>query len=296
METLIKEKVQIKPGKLFIGGKWVDSVSGKIFATINPATAEVITQVYEASEKDVDLAVQSARKALEGPWKKMSASDRGKILWKIGDLILKYAEELAYLETLDSGKTIFESSKIDIPHTADVFHYYAGWADKIQGETIPVKGNFFNYTLREPVGVVGQIIPWNFPLSLASWKVAPALACGNTVILKPAEQTPLTALKLGEICQEAGVPDGVVNVLTGHGPTTGAALVKHPGVDKIAFTGSYITGQEIMRTASTTLKKVSLELGGKSPNIVFADSDIEPAIRGTLNGIFYNKGEVCSAG
>lgn len=296
METLTREKVQIKPGKLFIGGKWVDSVSGKTFATINPATGEPITQVYEASEMDVDLAVQAARKALEGPWKKLSASDRGKILWKIGDLILKYAEELSYLETLDSGKTIFESSKIDIPHTADVFHYYAGWADKIQGETIPVKGNFFNYTLREPVGVVGQIIPWNFPLSLASWKVAPALACGNTVILKPAEQTPLTALKLGEICQEAGVPDGVVNVLTGHGPTTGAALVKHPGVDKIAFTGSYITGQEIMRTASQTLKKVSLELGGKSPNIVLADSDIEPAIRGTLNGIFYNKGEVCSAG
>ncbi|EQB63226.1 MAG: Aldehyde Dehydrogenase [candidate division Zixibacteria bacterium RBG-1] len=297
METLTKEKIQIKPGKLFIGGKWVDSVSGKTFDTINPATGEPITQVYEASEKDVDLAVQAARKAFEeGPWKKMSASDRGKILWKIGDLILKYAAELSYLETLDSGKTIFESSKIDIPHTADVFHYYAGWADKIQGETIPVKGNFFNYTLREPVGVVGQIIPWNFPLSLASWKVAPALACGNTVILKPAEQTPLTALKLGEICQEAGVPDGVINIVTGHGPTTGAAIVKHPGVDKIAFTGSYLTGQEIMRTASNTLKKVSLELGGKSPNIVFADSDIDPAVRGTLNGIFYNKGEVCSAG
>ncbi len=296
METLTKEKVQIKPGKLFIGGKWVDSAGGKTFETINPATGESITQVYEASEKDVDLAVEAARKALEGPWKKFSAADRGKILWKIGDLILKYAEELSYLETLDSGKTIFESSKVDIPFTADVFYYYAGWADKIQGETIPVRGNFFNYTLREPVGVVGQIIPWNFPLNLASWKVAPALACGNTVILKPAEQTPLTALKLGEICQEAGLPDGVVNVLTGHGPTTGAALVKHPGVDKIAFTGSHLTGQEIMCTASHSLKKVSLELGGKSPNIVLADSDIEPAIRGALNGIFYNKGEVCSAG
>src|SRR3990172_5150499 len=259
METLIKEKVQIKPGKLFIGGKWVDSVSGKIFATINPATAEVITQVYEASEKDVDLAVQSARKALEGPWKKMSASDRGKILWKIGDLILKYAEELAYLETLDSGKTIFESSKIDIPHTADVFHYYAGWADKIQGETIPVKGNFFNYTLREPVGVVGQIIPWNFPLSLASWKVAPALACGNTVILKPAEQTPLTALEFADAAHTVGLPPGVLNVLPGFGPTAGRAMVEHPGIDKIAFTGSTEVGREIARRGAETLKRISLE-------------------------------------
>jgi len=285
------------PRKLFIGGQWRDSASGKTFDTINPATGEVLAQVAEADAEDIELAVQAARRAYEeGPWARMSASERGKLLWKIGELILQQADELAELETLDNGKPIFESRYVDIPAAAECFQYYAGWASKIHGETIPVRGNFLNYTLREPLGVVGGIIPWNFPLLMAAWKVAPALATGNTIILKPAEQTPLTALKLGEICQQADVPDGVVNIVPGFGPTAGAALVKHPGVDKIAFTGSTVVGQEIMRNAADTLKKVSLELGGKSPNIVFADADLESAAKGAINGIFYGKGEVCAAG
>jgi acyl-CoA reductase-like NAD-dependent aldehyde dehydrogenase len=289
--------LQIKPGKLFINGKWQDSVSGETFNTVNPATGEIITQVARGNKEDVDLAVKSARKSFEeGPWASMSVSDRGKILWKIGDLVDKYNAEISEVETLDNGKPIFESSKIDIPLVAEIFRYYAGWATKIHGETIPVKGNFFNYTLREPIGVVGAIVPWNFPLLLASWKIAPALACGNTVILKPAEITSLSALKFAEICQEAGLPDGVLNIITGPGSVVGNALVEHPGVDKIAFTGSTEVGKEIMRRCAGTLKKVSLELGGKSPNIVFADADIDSAIRGAFNGIFYGKGEVCAAG
>jgi aldehyde dehydrogenase (NAD+) len=289
--------IQVKPGRLFIGGKWVDSSSGKTFSTINPATGEVITQIAEGNERDVDAAVQAARKAFDsGPWAEMSASDRGRILWKIGDLIDKYNEELGTLETLDNGKPIFESRQVDMPMVAEVFRYYAGWATKVHGETVPVRGPFLHYTLREPLGVVAAIVPWNFPLLLASWKVAPALATGNTVVLKPASWTPLTALRFGEICQEAGLPDGVVNIITGPGGVVGSALVKHPGVDKITITGETKTGQEILRNSADTLKKVTLELGGKSPNIVLADADLEAAVRGATIGIFYGKGEVCAAG
>jgi aldehyde dehydrogenase (NAD+) len=294
---ITKEKLKIKPGKLFIDGKLVDSVSGKTFDTINPATEEVITCIAEGDSADIDLAVTAARKAFEdGPWRKIDARDRGRILLEIANLIEKNKEELALLETMDNGKPISETTNADLPLVIDCLLYYAGWADKIHGETIPVRGEFFNYTLREPIGVVGQIIPWNFPLLMAAWKIAPALACGNTVVLKPAEQTPLTALRLGEICQEAGLPDGVLNIVPGYGPTAGAALAEHMDVDKIAFTGEYTTGRIIMQAASKNLKRVSLELGGKSPNIVFADSDIDSAVVGAMTGIFFNQGEVCCAG
>ncbi|MBI3270142.1 MAG: aldehyde dehydrogenase family protein [Planctomycetes bacterium] len=287
----------VKPGKLLIGGRWQEAASGKTFETVNPATEEVIAQIAFGDERDADAAVAAARKAFEEkPWGTMAAADRGKIVWRIGELVLKYADELAYLETIDVGKPIAESRNIDIPMVAEVFQYYAGWATKIQGETIPVRGNFFNYTLREPLGVVAAITPWNFPLLLASWKIAPALAAGNAVILKPSRQTPLTALKLGELMQEAGLPDGAFNVLTGAGSGAGMALVRHPGVDKIAFTGETSTGQAIMREAAATVKKLSLELGGKSPNVVLADADLDAAARGAVAGIFYNKGEVCAAG
>jgi len=294
---LTATKAKISSGKLLINGQWVEG-SGKAFDTINPATGEVLTQVAEASEKDVDRAVAAARKAFEdtaGPWRKMSASERGKVLWRIGDLIEKNIDELAELETLDNGKPIFEARYVDMPMVADVFRYYAGWATKIHGETVNTFNNAFTYTLREPLGVVGAIVAWNFPLLLASWKLGPALACGNTVVLKPAEQTPLTALRFGELMLEAGLPAGVVNIVTG-GPETGAALVRHPGVDKVAFTGSTSVGKEIMRSSAETLKRVTLELGGKSPNIVFADSSMDTAVKGALNGIFYGKGEVCCAG
>ena len=294
---MTKKDVKIKPGKLFINGRWVDSVSGKAFDTLNPATEKVITSVAEGDSADIDLAVAAAREAFEnGPWKKTDARDRGRILLKIAGLIERNKDELALLDTLDNGKPINETTKADIPLVIDCFLYYAGWADKIHGETIPVRGDFFNYTLREPVGVVGQIIPWNFPLLMAAWKIAPALACGNTIVLKPAEQTPLSALRLGEICQEAGLPDGVLNIVTGYGPTAGAALAEHMDVDKIAFTGGSATGRIIMQAASKNLKRISLELGGKSPNIVFADSDIDSAVDGAMTGIFFNQGEVCCAG
>ena len=290
-------KAKISPGKLLVNGQWVEG-SGRSFDTVNPATGEVLTQVAEASESDVDQAVAAARKAFDdasGPWRKMSASERGKALWRIGDLVEKNIEELAELETLDNGKPIFESRYIDMPMVADVFRYYAGWATKIHGETVNTFNNAFTYTLREPVGVVGAIVAWNFPLLLASWKLGPALACGNTVVLKPAEQTPLSALRFGELALEAGLPAGVLNIVTG-GPHTGAALVRHPAVDKVAFTGSTAVGKEIMRSSADTLKRVTLELGGKSPNIVFADSPMDAAVKGAINGIFYGKGEVCCAG
>jgi aldehyde dehydrogenase (NAD+) len=294
---LTATKAKVLPGKLLIDGKWTDG-AGKPFETVNPATGEPLTQVAEATRQDVDLAVAAARKAFEdlnGPWRKMSASERGKVLWRIADLVEKNIDELAELETLDNGKPIFESRYVDMPMVADVFRYYAGWATKIHGETVNTFNNAFTYTLREPVGVVGAIVAWNFPLLLASWKLGPALACGNTVVLKPAEQTPLTALRFGELALEAGLPAGVLNIVTG-GPETGAALVQHPGVDKVAFTGSTSVGKEIMRNAAGSLKRVTLELGGKSPNIVFADSSIDSAVKGALNGIFYGKGEVCCAG
>lgn len=290
-------KIEPKPGRLFIDGKWVDAVSGKTFPSINPATGQVLTQLADGDARDADVAVQSARRAFEsGSWGEMSASDRGRILWKIGDLIDKYNEELGTLETLDNGKPIFESCQVDMPMVAEVFRYYAGWTTKIHGETVPVRGPFLHYTLREPVGVVAAIVPWNFPLLLASWKVAPALAAGNTVVLKPAPWTSLTALRLAEIAQEAGLPAGALNVITGSSDDLGRALVRHPGVAKIAFTGSTLTGQEIARVSADTLKHVTLELGGKSPNIVLSDADIDGAVRGATIGIFYGKGEVCAAG
>ena len=299
MKAAIQAKIEAwaKPAKLFIGGKWREAVSGKTFDTINPATEEVLAQVAEGDREDIGLAVAAARQAFErGDYPKMNARDRGRLLWRIAELILSYRDELAELESLDNGKPIRESQAGDIPFAADIFHYYAGWATKLHGETIPVAGPFLNYTLREPIGVVGQIIPWNFPLLMAAWKIAPAVACGNTCVLKPAEQTPLSALRLAQICQEAGMPDGVVNVVPGFGPTAGAALAAHPAVDKIAFTGEYITGQEIMRNAAGNLKRLSLELGGKSPNIVFADAELEPAVAGAFNAIFFNQGQVCCAG
>jgi len=290
-------KTHLKPGKLLINGEWVEA--GKAFDTINPATGEVLTQVAEASAADVDRAVAAARAAFEktgkGSWRSISASERGRMLWRLADLVEKNLEEFAELETLDNGKPIFESRYVDMPMVIDVLRYYAGWATKIHGETVNTLDNAFTYTLREPVGVVGAIVAWNFPLLLASWKLGPALACGNTVVLKPAEQTPLTALRLGELVAEAGFPAGVLNIITG-GPETGKALVAHAGVDKVAFTGSTVVGKEIMRSAADTLKRVTLELGGKSPNIVFADSDIDSAVKGAINGIFYGKGEVCNAG
>ncbi|HEY3875396.1 MAG TPA: aldehyde dehydrogenase family protein [Candidatus Kapabacteria bacterium] len=293
-------KANPKPGKLFIGGEFVDALQSKTFETRNPATGEVIVEVAEAGPEDVDLAVKAARKAFEegSPWRKMSPRDRSRVLWKLSELIRANLDEISELETLDTGKPIFESSKFDIPQAADCFEYYAGWPTKIAGETLAntAGGEALVYTLREPIGVCGQIIPWNFPLQMLAWKVAPALACGNTIVLKPAEQTPLTALRFAELTLEAGVPAGVFNVVTGFGPTTGKAIVDHPGVDKIAFTGSVEVGKQIMRGAANTLKRVSLELGGKSPNIIFADADLETAAKYALGGIFFNQGEMCTAG
>jgi len=282
--------------KLLINNEWRDASGGKTMEVINPATEEVIATVASAGRSDLDEAVMAARAALNGPWGKMSARERGRLVSKLADRLLEKADEVARLETLHNGKPIFESRQIEIPAAAECFEYYAGWADKITGETIPVKGNYLTYTLREPLGIVAAIVPWNFPLLLAAWKVAPALACGNVVILKPASQTPLTAIALGEIAVEVGLPPGVLNVLTGPGSSLGQAIVEHPGIDKIAFTGDTSTGKGIMRAAADTLKKITLELGGKSPNIVLADADIDAALRGATTGIFYGKGEVCAAG
>ena len=286
----------VRQGKLLIDGQWADPVSGRFLEVLNPATNQAAARIAEAGEEDVTRAVQSARKALSGPWARMSGAERGRILWRLSDLLMKHADEVALLETLHNGKPIFESRQIDIPEAANVLAYYAGWASKVTGETLPSGPNAFLYTLREPVGVVAAIVPWNFPLLLAMWKVAPALACGNAVVLKPSKQTPLTAMCLGELGLEAGLPPGVLNVVTGSGAGAGMALVKHPDVDKISFTGETSTGIEIMKRAADTLKRISLELGGKSPNIVFADADLDAAVRGALTGIFYGKGEVCAAG
>jgi aldehyde dehydrogenase (NAD+) len=293
---LAATKVKVEPGRLLIDGQWVESA--KKFDTINPATGEVLTQIAAASTEDVDRAVGAARRAFEdrnGAWRKLSASERGRLIWKLADLLEKHIDEFAELETLDNGKPIFESRYVDMPMVVDVLRYYAGWATKIHGETVNTFETAFTYTLREPVGVVGMIVPWNFPLLLASWKLGPALACGNTVVWKPASQTSLTALRFGELAMEAGVPAGVLNIVTGPGEV-GRAMVKHPGIDKIAFTGSTEVGKEIMRGAADSLKRLTLELGGKSPNIVFADSDIDNAVKGAITGIFYGKGEVCNAG
>jgi phenylacetaldehyde dehydrogenase len=289
-----------KPRKMLIGGKWVESVSGKTFETYNPATGEVLARVAEGGKADVDLAVKAARKAFEsGPWPDMSPSERGRLLWKLAELIDEHKDELAEMETLDNGKPVFFSRLVDVPTAVDAFRYYAGWATKVEGSTIPISmpgAKYLAYTLREPVGVAGQIIPWNFPLIMASMKLAPALAVGCTCVLKPAEQTPLTALRLGELVQEAGFPDGVVNIVPGYGETAGAALASHPDVDKIAFTGSTEVGKLILNAASGNLKKVSLELGGKSPNVILQDANLETAIPGSAMAIFFNQGELCAAG
>jgi aldehyde dehydrogenase (NAD+) len=282
--------------KLLIDNDWRAAASGRTMDVVNPATEDTIAQVPSAGQADLDDAVQAARAALAGPWGQMSARERGRLVRRLGDRLLERLDEVARLETIHNGKPISESRQIEIPAAAECFEYYGGWSDKVMGETIPVKANHLTYTLREPIGVVAAIVPWNFPLLLASWKVAPALACGNTVILKPASQTPLTALALGEIAVEVGLPPGVLNVVTGPGSELGQAIVEHPGIDKIAFTGDTSTGKGIMRGAAGSLKRITLELGGKSPNIVCADADIDAAIRGATIGIFYGKGEVCAAG
>lgn len=293
--------VAVDPGvrfsDLFIDGAFVPAASGRTFATSNPATGAHLADLAEAGVADVDRAVAAARAAYEtGPWSKMPARERGKVLARIADRLMARVDEVARLETLDNGKPIFESRYVDVPTCADILSYYAGWADKIAGETLGLTTDAFHYTLREPIGVVGAITPWNFPLLLAVWKIGPALAAGNTIVLKPASLTALSALAFADVCREAGLPPGVLNVVPGPGATAGARLLTHPGVDKIAFTGSVEVGKKVMATCAGTLKKLSLELGGKSPNIVFADADLEAAARGAINGIFYGKGEVCAAG
>ncbi|MDE1170635.1 MAG: aldehyde dehydrogenase family protein [Verrucomicrobium sp.] len=293
-----------KPKQLLIGGKWVPASTGKTFAVHDPATGEEIAQVAEGTAPDVDKAVLAARQAFEsGPWRQMTASERGKVLWRIGDLILKHQKELAELESLDNGKPIAISTVADVPLAADLFHYMAGWTTKLEGSTISISvpyapgAKFHAYTLREPVGVIAQVIPWNFPLLMAAWKLGPALATGNCVVLKPAEQTPLSALYLAELALEAGLPPGVLNVITGFGEAAGGPMASHPGIDKIAFTGSTEVGKIIVRAAAGNLKKVTLELGGKSPAIVFPDvADVDAAIAGAANAIFFNHGQCCCAG
>ncbi|MGA2355247.1 MAG: aldehyde dehydrogenase family protein [Terriglobales bacterium] len=292
-----------KPRKMLINGKWVNAASGKTFPTYNPATGEVLAHVAEGDRADIDAAVKAARRAFDsGPWSRMTASERGRLIWKLADLLEEHVEELATLETLDNGKPLSVARAADVPLAVEMFRYMAGWATKLEGTTIPLSvpytpgAQYLAYTLREPVGVVGQIIPWNFPLLMAAWKLAPALACGCTVVLKPAEQTPLSALRLGELIGEAGFPDGVVNVVPGYGETAGAALAAHDQVDKIAFTGSTDVGKLIVHAATGNLKKVSLELGGKSPNVVFKDADMDTAIAGAASAIFFNHGQCCCAG
>jgi acyl-CoA reductase-like NAD-dependent aldehyde dehydrogenase len=285
------------PRRLLINGDWTDSASGKVFDTENPADESVITQVAEAGEADVERAVLAARDAIDsGPWGRIPAAERGKIVWRMGELLLEQISKVAMLETLDTGKTLFDSGKIELPMAAAIFQYYAGAATKISGRTLSSVPSAFTYTLREPVGVVAAIVPWNFPFLLTSWKVAPALAAGCAVIVKPASQTPLSALEMGRIGLEAGLPPGVLQVLPGPGSRAGMTLVRHPGVDKIAFTGSTEVGRKILAESAGTVKRVTMELGGKSPNIVFADADLDAAVKGAFNGIFYNKGEVCAAG
>ncbi|HSI11990.1 MAG TPA: aldehyde dehydrogenase family protein [Chthoniobacter sp.] len=292
------------PKQLLIDGEWMDAASGKTFSVFDPATGDTIAEVAEGEAEDIDHAVAAARHSFDkGKWRNMTPSDRGRILWHVGDMILDHLDEFAQLESLDNGKPMAVARAADVPLAADLFHYMAGWATKIEGNTIPISvpyaagAKFFAYTLREPLGVVGQIIPWNFPLLMAAWKLGPALATGNSVVLKPAEQTPLSALLLGELMMNAGVPEGVVNIVTGFGETAGAALAGHPEVDKVAFTGSTEVGKLIVKAAAGNLKKLTLELGGKSPAIVFKDAgDLDAAIEGAANAIFFNHGQCCCAG
>src|SRR5579871_5478442 len=298
MQHPAEQRVPVSATKILINNRWVPSVSGKTFATINPSTGEEICQIAEADAPDVEKAVQAARAAFEhGPWRKMAASERGRLLNRLADLIEKHTDELAALESLDNGKPVAVAKAVDVPASVGCYRYFAGWADKIQGKTIPIDGNFFCYTRLEPVGVVGQIIPWNFPMLMQAWKLGPALAAGNTVVMKPAEQTPLTALRIGELIVEAGFPEGVVNILSGFGPTAGAAIARHMDVDKVAFTGSTEIGRLILEAAAkSNLKRVTLELGGKSPNIVFEDTDLDEAVEGAHLGLFSNQGQICCAG
>ncbi len=298
MSSPKKSQAAISATKLLINNRWIASESGKTFATVNPATGEEICQVAEADAADVEKAVKAARAAFDsGPWRKTPASERGRLLLRLAELIEDHADELAALESLDNGKPVSVAKAVDVAATADCYRYFAGWADKIQGKTIPINGDYFCYTRLEPVGVVGQIIPWNFPLLMQAWKLAPALATGNTVVMKPAEQTPLSALRIGELIVEAGYPEGVVNILPGFGPTAGAAIARHMDVDKVAFTGSTEVGHLIMEAAAkSNLKRVTLELGGKSPNIVFADTNLDEAVEGAHFGLFFNHGQCRCAG
>ena len=295
--AMLEAHVKVGPTKLLINNRWVESASGKTFPSVNPSTGEEICRVAEADAADVDRAVSAARAAFNGSWRKMAAAERGKLLNRLADLIEKNADELARLEALDNGKPYKVAKAADVPLTIACYRYYAGWADKVQGKTIPIAGDYFCYTRLEPVGVVGQVIPWNFPMLMQAWKLAPALCTGNTVVLKPAEQTPLTALRVGELIVEAGFPEGVVNILPGYGPTAGAAIAWHRDIDKVAFTGSTEVGHLIMEAAAkSNLKRVTLELGGKSPNIVFADADMDQAIEGAHFALFFNQGQCCCAG
>lgn len=301
MATLVSPPLRKLPTihqtQCFIGGQWVPAQSGKTFETVDPSTEEVIAQVAEGDAADVDLAAKAARKALEqGPWATMDARDRGRLMYKLADLIESEKEELAALESLDNGKPVRDSLAADLPLVIDCLRYYAGFADKIHGQTIPVRGNYLCYTRREPVGVVGQIIPWNFPMLMTAWKWGPALAAGCTIVMKPAEQTPLTCLRMARLAQKAGIPDGVINVVPGYGPTAGAAVVRHPSIDKVAFTGETSTAQTIMHESVATLKRLTFELGGKSPNIIFADSDLDAAAAGAHFGLYFNQGQCCCAG
>lgn len=283
--------------KLYINGEFVESYSSKTFETFNPATEEVLATVYEAGKEDINHAVRAAKAAFEeGPWSKMSAAERAKLIYKLADLVEEHQEELAQLDTLDNGKPIHETRAVDLPGTIEQFRYFAGWATKVMGQTIPVSGHYLNYTRHEPVGVVGQIIPWNYPINMVSWKIAPALAAGCTIVLKPAEQTPLSALYFAELVEKAGFPPGVINIVPGFGAIAGNAIVEHPDVNKISFTGSTPIGKQIMKKAADTMKRLTLELGGKSPNIVLPDADLSKAIPGVFSGIMFNQGEVCSAG
>jgi aldehyde dehydrogenase (NAD+) len=283
--------------ELLINNRWLPSESGKTFATVNPATGEEICQVAEADAADVEKAVKAARAAFEGPWRKLRASERGRMLHRLADLIEKNADQLARLESLDNGKPLSIAKAVDVAKTVACYRYFAGWADKVQGKTIPIDGDFFCYTRHEPIGVIGQITPWNYPMLMQAWKLAPALATGNTVVMKPAEQTPLSALRIGELVVEAGYPEGVVNLLPGFGPTAGSAIARHMDVDKVAFTGSTEVGRLIMEAAAkSNLKRISLELGGKSPNIIFEDSDLDEAVEGAHLGLFVNQGQSCCAG
>ncbi len=299
MATIVEpgKRPDVKHTKCFINGEWVDAASGKTFETVCPATENTIAEVAEGDKEDVARAATAAREAFEnGPWSRMDARDRGRLMYKFADLMEQELDQLAMLESWDNGKPLRDSRAADVPLAIDCIRYYAGLADKIQGDTVPIRGNYFCYTRREPVGVVGQIIPWNFPMLMTAWKWGPALAAGCTIVMKPAEQTPLTCLRMAQLAKDAGIPDGVINVIPGFGPTAGGACVENPDIDKIAFTGEHITAQIIMKNAAQTLKRLTFELGGKSPNIIFADADFEAAVKGAHFGLFFNQGQCCCAG